>query len=311
MSIELSRRNFLGLGAGLAFGGCCSCPLTGPKSVSEYNGVEIGAITYSYRSLPLDAASVLKYAQEDGLGTLELMGTVAEAYAGAPAVDRKKPETRAALAAWRREVGVKSMEKFRALRKMFEAGGVTLHIVKFGEIGEVTDEEHRYFFQVAKALGAGAITREIPNPRDYARVGERLGRMAEEEGVCVAFHNHTQIDFKTYDGPLLGYSKNFRINFDIGHYTAANDDDPLAFIEKYHDRIFSLHLKDRTRKANGAKNLMWGQGDTPLGPLFKFLQEKGYRYPCDIELEYAIPVGSDAVKEVRRCNRYARKLCGC
>ena len=100
------------------------------------------------------------------------------------------------------------------------------------------------------------------------------------------------------------------INFDIGHYVAANDDDPLAFVKKYHDRIFSVHLKDRTSKANGQKNLAFGKGDTPLKDLFALMQKKGYRFPCDIELEYDIPATSDAVREVDVSRAYCKDAIG-
>ena len=97
------------------------------------------------------------------------------------------------------------------------------------------------------------------------------------------------------------------INFDIGHYVAANDDDPLAFVKKYHDRIYSMHLKDRTSTAHGRKNLAFGTGDTPLTGLFDLMKKEGYRFPCDIELEYKIPAGSNAVREVDVSRMYCKK----
>ena len=51
-------------------------------------------------------------------------------------------------------------------------------------------------------------------------------------------------------------------NLDIGHYVAGTGGkSPVPVIEKYHDKIISLHLKDRT--ADGG-NLPWGQGQTPI-----------------------------------------------
>ena len=58
------------------------------------------------------------------------------------------------------------------------------------------------------------------------------------------------------------YGQYVGFNLDVGHYFAGTKGlSPLPVLEKYHDRIVSLHMKDRT--ADG-KNLPWGQGQTPL-----------------------------------------------
>src|SRR6185437_4139165 len=78
--------------------------------------------------------------------------------------------------------------------------------------------------------------------------------------IRVGFHGHDQVDrpdevsteetFKT----VMAASQYHCANLDIGHYTAANGD-PIAFIQKYHDRITNLHLKDR--KKNHGENVPW------------------------------------------------------
>jgi hypothetical protein len=40
------------------------------------------------------------------------------------------------------------------------------------------------------------------------------------------------------------------------------------------------------------------------------MRKKKYDFPATIELEYQIPQGSDAVKEVQKCLEYARKALG-
>ncbi len=301
--MELKRRNFIGLGlasaAGMCLGGApAAVGGKGARSRSWYNGVEVGCITYSYRSMKQkNAEDIVKYAVEDGLGTLELKGEVVDEYL--------------------KRGGKRDMTRLPALSKLFEDAGVSIHIVKYGGIGGKNAQEDEYRIAAAKALGAACITREIPKASEYETIGRRCAELADKHGIYIAFHNHTQIDALTYDGPLLGYSPLLRINFDIGHYVAAMTDDakrfidPLAFVEKYHDKIFSLHLKDRTTKAHKSQNLEFGKGDTPIAKLFPFLQRKGWHFYCDIELEYKIPKGSNAVKEVARCNGYCRAVAGC
>src|SRR6267142_5446976 len=54
------------------------------KIDSRINGVQIGAITYSFRSMS-NADDIIKAYQTIGLGEMELMSNHAEALAGAPA----------------------------------------------------------------------------------------------------------------------------------------------------------------------------------------------------------------------------------
>src|SRR5690606_39677975 len=89
------------------------------------------------------------------------------------------------------------------------------------------------------------------------------------------------------------------INLDVGHYVAGTNESPIPLIKKYHDRILNLHLKDR-KKDNG-DNVPWGQGDTPLRDILRLMKAEKYTFMGTIELEYPIPEGSDAVKEVRKC----------
>src|SRR5688572_12554855 len=56
------------------------------KPNSIINGVQIGTITYSYRSMPDQSAeATLKYVLESGISAIELMGGPVESFAGAPA----------------------------------------------------------------------------------------------------------------------------------------------------------------------------------------------------------------------------------
>ena len=59
------------------------------KPNSLINGVQIGTITYSYRSMPDQSAeATLRYIVDSGISAIELMGGPVESYAGAPTAGR-------------------------------------------------------------------------------------------------------------------------------------------------------------------------------------------------------------------------------
>src|SRR4030042_1769303 len=317
----VSRRGFMGGTAALAASAMMSRyvragtgGLSAGKPNSNFNGVQIGAITYSYRGMPGTAEDLLIYLVKCGLSSVELMGEPAEQFAGVPAgggdpgprrgqmteEQRKARQQRQEeLLNWRLSV---SMDKYRALRKLYNDAGVNIHIVKFGSIGDanMTDGEIAYYFNVAKTLGAKGITRELSE--DAAK---RLGPIADKHKIMIGFHNHTQMTPKTYEGPILSYGKYLGLNFDVGHYVAGTSESPLPIIEKYHDRILSLHLKDR--KVNNGENLPFGQGDTPAALTLQLMKKEKWTFPADIELEYKVPEGSDAVAEVTRCVQFCKE----
>jgi len=304
----VSRRGFLGATAATAAATIIPARLWGQAALawakpnSNFNGVQIGVNTYSYRDTKATSAEqVLNYLLENGLSSVELQGGTINPYIKRPSISADDP---AASDKWLAAAEDKDiLARCAALRKMYEDWGVKIHTSKFGNIGEskMTDGEIEFCFKMAKALGSTVITREIDQ-----NVAKRIGPMADKHKVYIAFHNHEQINATTYDGPILTHGEYLAINFDIGHYVASNDDSVVAFIEKFNKRMVSLHLKDRTTKANGKKNLAFGEGDTPIIDVLKLISKNKYPMTADIELEYKIPEGSTPVKEVTRCVQYAK-----
>ena len=90
---NISRREFIGKSA-LTLGGLAliTPSVIGAPSIlknlgkpnSKFGGVQIGAISYSFRSLPCNAEQLLKYCLDCNISAIELMGNTAEAFAGAP-----------------------------------------------------------------------------------------------------------------------------------------------------------------------------------------------------------------------------------
>jgi sugar phosphate isomerase/epimerase len=319
-----SRRNFLYQSSlaslGLVFMGknalaTNSFFLANPNS--KIKGVQIGAITYSFRSMPGSAEQLIQYLKEAGISAIELMGDPAEAYAGSPVGNMPKmtreeymktmEERNAKARAWRETA---SMDKFVELRKMFNEAGITIYAYKpDAALGvKSTDGEIDYAMRAAKALGATSVNVELPTNADHSK---RLGEFGLKHKVYVGYHAHLQATDTAWD-LALSQSPYNAINLDCGHYIAAGGANTtaslLAFIEKNHDRITSMHIKDRKNKVNGSKNMPWGEGDTPLKEILTLLKTKKYKIPASIELEYDIPAGSDAVKETKKCFEYAKAI---
>lgn len=279
---------------------------------SVINGVHVGTITYSYRSMPDQSAeAILRYVLDSGISAIEFMGDPVEAFAGAPKVFRvpfgtkpdaeqqaKLREAREQMRAWRTSA---SVDRFRALRKMFNDAGVTIYAWKQLE-PEMTDAEMDYVFTVAEALGNTHTTLELVD--DPAQL-KRIGRFAEKHKIYAAYHTHLQGSMTAFDQAFAA-SKYNRANVDLGHYVAAGGD-PIQFLSKFHDRIASFHLKDRTTPGHGQKNLAWGTGDTPITQILQLVKQNKWTMPACIELEYMVPAGSDAVKEVAKCLAYCRQ----
>jgi sugar phosphate isomerase/epimerase len=326
---SVSRREFIGKSAlaftGLAMGtrhvfGAPAILKNFGKPNSKFNGVQLGVISYSFRSLPTNAEQVLKYCVDANVSAIELMGTTAEAFAGAPnsstepsapfvpGTPRPEPTAeqkaeRAAraqeLAKWRAGA---SMEKFVQLREMYNDAGVSIYAWKPSALdAKNTDEEIDYAFRVARELGASHVTVEIPKDPLQSK---RLGAIAERHKVGIGYHGHLQQTITAWDEALAQSPYN-GLNCDLGHYVAAGFD-PIPLLEAKHDRIYSTHLKDRKSKVNGGANVPWGEGDTPITAALQLMRNNKYKFPGTIELEYEIPTGSDPVKEVARCVEYGK-----
>lgn len=306
-----TRRAFLGSAAALA--ACAIVPgrvlggeaplkaaTASGKPNSVFNGVHIGCITYSYRGGINSAEDTLKALIQDELSEVELMGGPIQSYAGLSgggARGRKEgPAEQPAKPTDAQRQG--QLAKCQELRKMYNDAGVNIHIHKI-DFGQ-SDEEIDFNFQVAKALGCVGITVE----RSEA-LAKKLAPFANKHKIWVAFHNHTN-NYPVMDkaDPILAYGQYIGFNFDVGHYFAGTKGlSPIPVIEKYHDRIVSLHMKDRT--ADGG-NLPWGQGKTPIKEILQLMRKEKWTFPADIELEYAIPQGSNSVAEVAKCVQYCQ-----
>ena len=221
------------------------------------------------------------------------------------------PEALAAaeeLRKWRTSV---SMDKVKALRKMYNDAGVTMYAYKSDGLQKnlrTTDAELDYLFTVAKTLGANHTTMELPEPGpDGGAMLKRMAQFAEKHKVYVAYHTHAQGSMTAFD-EALAMSKWNMSNVDLGHYVAAGNKGgtPLEFLATHHDRIASFHLKDRTLPEHCSLTVPFGMGDGRIKDILLLMKKNKWTFPATIELESPIPVGSDSVNEVKKCVDFAK-----
>jgi sugar phosphate isomerase/epimerase len=249
--------------------------------------VTLGVQSYSFRDRPL--ADAILGMQKLGLTSCELWQGHLE--------PRRVP--RDELRRWRETV---ALDVFHRVREQLAGASIRLSAYNISLRDDFSDAEIERGFEMARALGAPAIT----SSSNVATIA-RIAPVAARQQMVVAVHNHSRIDpseFATAASltAALKHGPFIAANLDIGHFTAANDD-AVAFLSAHHDRVTTLHLKDRKR--DQGPNVEFGAGDTPIGPVLRMLKEQGWPIPANIEYEYK---GGDSVEEVGKCLAYCRQI---
>jgi sugar phosphate isomerase/epimerase len=259
---------------------------------SVVRGVQIGAQSYSFRDRSLDAC--IQAFVTVGLGECELSQAHVE-----PA---ESSANRDKLREWRLTT---PLSYFQDVRKKFDAAGVRIYAYNYSFRHDMTEAEMRRGFEMTQALGVRYITAS-----SSVSLAPAIDKLAQEFKITVGFHGHDNTanpdEFsgpETFERALHGASQYLAINLDIGHFTAAGGD-AVSFIREHHDRIVTLHIKDRKR--NHGDNLPFGEGDTPIVAVLQLLRDQHWRIPANIEYEYGKP-GMDTIAEVKKCYAYCRQ----
>ena len=270
--------------------------------IKNIGGVDISVITYSFQAGTEDMETIIQYCLDSKSDNIELMGNHIERTIG-------MPRSRRDSADWRANV---SMKEFKKVKKEFDQKGINIFAYKpYCMSPRNKDEEIEYAMKATKALGADYVTAELTDETNT----KRISYYAEKHDVKVGYHGHLQSTDIAWNF-ALDNSKNNYINLDIGHYIAVGGvntkETLLKFIENNHDRICSLHLKDRNAPTetnpDDRDNKIWGQGDTPIKEVLLLMQKNSYNFTATIEREYPIPEGSNAVQEVIRCMDYCKSV---
>ena len=260
------------------------------------SGVRLGVQTYSFRDIPRGAdgdgiGPVIAAMRACGLAECELYGPQV-----APA-----SLTREQLRAWRVET---PMEYFRAIRRRFTDAGLTIYAYNYSPKADYSDAEIDLGFQMAKALGATIITASTT-----VDVAKRIAPFAGKHRMIVAMHGHSNTadpnEFATPDSfaAALRMSPYFKINLDIGHFTAAGFD-PVPYIRAHHADITNIHVKDMVSR-KPESYVRWGSGDTPIRDALQLLKRE--RWPIRAYLEYEYRGTGTPVEEVKTCFAFMKQ----
>jgi sugar phosphate isomerase/epimerase len=280
--------------------------LPGLARAQTIAGVRLGVQTFSFRELTRPPGGdlvdpIIAAMKECGLTECELWAPQIEPVSpgGRGATPEQARQAREALRRWRLET---PLDHFRAIRKKFEAAGITLYAFNYSPNDGYTNDEIDRGFEIARALGADIITASAT-----LEAAKRMAPFAEKHRLVVAMHNHSNTsdpnEFATTESfaTALKMSRYFKVNLDIGHFTAANYD-AVAYLRQHHADITNLHLKDR-KKSQG-DNTTWGTGDTPMRDVLQLLKRE--RWPIRAYIEYEYKGSASAVDEVKKCLAFAR-----
>jgi sugar phosphate isomerase/epimerase len=265
---RVTRREFAtglaGAAAALAAGRGARAATPGRIEPSIIGGIEVGVQSFTYRAFGVDR--MIESMRSVGLSNVELWTGHLD-----PA---KHTEA-----------------DFRTVRGKLDAAGIRVSAYCVNFKPDATADLLDKAFKGAGLLGTSLMTTSTEKS-----IIPKLDEWARKYKVTIGIHNHWFGDawfkgdrsqnFETPDdfmGALHGRSKHMAINLDIGHFSAAGQD-PVAFFKEHHDRIMSLHVKDRDKDATHS-NRKFGQGATPITQVLKLAQQMRFKYAANIEWE--------------------------
>ncbi len=158
-------------------------------------------------------------------------------------------------------------------------------------------------FDGAKLLGASGCVGS-----QGLEVSRRLARFPGKHGMFLGIHNHANLSdpdaFNTEESFVRGlaFSPDVKATLDTRHFTAANGD-CLAFLQRHHERMSSVHLGDRRR--NNGRSTPFGEGDAPIIEVLRMIRDN--RWPIVALLEFEHGTLRPQVEEVQLMFDYCKR----
>lgn len=160
--------------------------------------------------------------------------------------------------------------------------GVTGYAV--GPIYMRSEKEVDNAFEYAKRVGVKLIV-GVPNYELLPYVDKKV----KEYDFNYAIHLHGP-DMPLYPDAddvwknVKDLDPRIGMCLDIGHDT-RNGKDPVKDLEKYHSRVFDIHIKDVTGPTKAGYSVEIGRGIIDIPAFVKMLRQVGYEGVCSLEHE--------------------------
>jgi sugar phosphate isomerase/epimerase len=281
--------------------GSGQAPPVGTPNRSLIGGVQFGLQPFCYHDLamtPENRGTLVARLVQNGMGMVELHATWVEPRfngAGLSAADAREK-----LRAWRLS---RPVDHYRAVKEEFDAAGITIFTYYVNMNDSYTDAEIDAVFEGARLLGAlGCVGSQ------GLKVSERLAKFPGRHGMFLGIHNHDNLsdpDAFATEASFergLAFSPDVKATLDTRHYTAANGD-CVAFLQRHHDRVSSVHLGDRRR--NNGRSTPFGEGDAPIIEVLRMIRDN--RWPIVALLEFEHGTLRPQVQEVQLMFDYCKR----
>jgi sugar phosphate isomerase/epimerase len=276
----ISRREFTaglaGATAGLALGRAEAAGAPEKIKPSVVGGLQIGVQSYTFRKFDLER--MIEAMRSVGLSSVELWTGHLD-----PA---KHTEA-----------------DFKSTRAKLDAAGIGVSAYCVNFAPDATPDLLDKAFRGAGILGTSLMTTSTEKA-----IVPKLDEWCQKYKVTIGLHNHCLSDSwftgnkaQNFESPadfaesLKGRSKHIAINLDIGHFSASGFD-PVAYFREHHERIVSLHVKDRDKDKEHTGR-RFGKGATPITEVLKLARELKFKYAANIEYEMEEDNPTDGVRD--------------
>jgi len=180
-----------------------------------------------------------------------------------------------------------------------------IKLVSYGVAGAKNEYGWRELFGFAKDMGIEIIQTEAGKD---ANTSDLLNKLAQDYGVKVALHNHTQpagfpdkVAVELKGRPFIGSGA------DLGHWAAAGIV-PVEGVKKLEGRFFTTHMVEMSKIGSGGKIVPYGKGASELAKVMDELKRQKFDGTITCEYERLSP---NLEKEIAECvtwyNTYFQK----